>query len=102
MLTSFKLSPAHILFLSDNVKEVDAAVAAGMQSIMVDRPGNAPLSDADTNRLQVVNSLEQVDLTQPSESNKQSSLPDESGRRQSSRLKDRRTSASISAKSKID
>ncbi|KAI5806511.1 acireductone synthase-like protein [Peziza echinospora] len=32
------------LFLSDNVREVEAAKAAGMQSIVVNRPGNAPLS----------------------------------------------------------
>lgn len=31
------------LFLSDNIKEVDAARAAGMQSYPVVRPGNAPL-----------------------------------------------------------
>lgn len=31
------------LFLSDNIKEVEAARAAGMQSYAVVRPGNAPL-----------------------------------------------------------
>lgn len=31
------------LFLSDNIKEVDAAIAAGMQSYPVVRPGNAAL-----------------------------------------------------------
>jgi len=30
------------LFLSDNIKEVEAATAAGMQSFVVHRPGNAP------------------------------------------------------------
>ncbi|KAI9897577.1 hypothetical protein N3K66_007433 [Trichothecium roseum] len=35
--------PARWLFLSDNIKEVDAARAAGMQSVPVIRPGNAPL-----------------------------------------------------------
>ncbi|KKA27148.1 hypothetical protein TD95_000378 [Thielaviopsis punctulata] len=33
------------LFLSDNLKEVEAARAAGMQSLPVLRPGNAPLPD---------------------------------------------------------
>jgi enolase-phosphatase E1 len=33
------------LFVSDNVKEVEAAKQAGMQSFVVERPGNAPLSD---------------------------------------------------------
>ncbi|TGJ83562.1 hypothetical protein E0Z10_g5216 [Xylaria hypoxylon] len=31
------------LFLSDNAKEVDAAIAAGMQSMVVQRPGNPEL-----------------------------------------------------------
>jgi len=35
--------PSSWLFLSDNVKEVEAAKAAGMQSFIVQRPGNAPL-----------------------------------------------------------
>lgn len=33
------------LFLSDNVKEVEAAKQAGMQSYIVERPGNAELSE---------------------------------------------------------
>ncbi|KAJ3499636.1 hypothetical protein NLG97_g196 [Lecanicillium saksenae] len=36
-------NPSRWLFLSDNIKEVDAARAAGMQSYPVVRPGNAPL-----------------------------------------------------------
>lgn len=35
--------PARWLFLSDNIKEVDAAIAAGMKSYPVVRPGNALL-----------------------------------------------------------
>lgn len=35
------------LFLSDNVKEVVAAKQAGMQSFIISREGNAPLSDQD-------------------------------------------------------
>lgn len=31
------------LFLSDNIKEVEAAIAAGMRSVPVVRPGNSPL-----------------------------------------------------------
>ncbi|KAI6868981.1 2,3-diketo-5-methylthio-1-phosphopentane phosphatase [Hortaea werneckii] len=42
------------LFLTDNVKEVDAAAAAGIQTILVDRPGNAVLDDSDRQRLQIV------------------------------------------------
>jgi enolase-phosphatase E1 len=38
----FSLSPAEILFLSDIAAELDAARAAGMQTALVTRPGNAP------------------------------------------------------------
>jgi len=49
-----------ILFLSDNTKEVDAAINAGMSSLVVDRPGNAALSDADKQRFTVIPSFDQV------------------------------------------
>lgn len=42
----YESKQSSVLFLSDNVKEVDAAIQAGMNSIVVDRPGNAPLSEA--------------------------------------------------------
>lgn len=45
------------LFLSDNVKEVVAAKQAGMQSLIVDRPGNAPLSTQDREENTVITSL---------------------------------------------
>jgi enolase-phosphatase E1 len=38
----FGLPPADVLFLSDVVAELDAARAAGMQTALVIRPGNAP------------------------------------------------------------
>lgn len=37
--------PSEFLFLSDNVKEVEAAKKAGMQSVVVQREGNNPLPD---------------------------------------------------------
>ncbi|KAK0646189.1 acireductone synthase-like protein [Cercophora newfieldiana] len=46
-------APNEWLFLSDNVKEVEAAKAAGMQSFIVERPGNAELSD-DARKLHTV------------------------------------------------
>lgn len=52
-----------ILFLSDNVKEVQAALEAGMKSIVVDRPGNAPLSEEDKKTYQVVDSLYHISLS---------------------------------------
>ncbi|SMR46350.1 unnamed protein product [Zymoseptoria tritici ST99CH_1E4] len=60
---SLKFKPSTMLFLSDNVKEVDAAIEAGMQSILVDRPGNAAVSEADRSRLQVVTSLDEIEIT---------------------------------------
>lgn len=53
-------SPDSILFLSDNVKEVDAALAAGMKSILVDRPGNAEVFDHDRRRLTVVENFADI------------------------------------------
>ncbi|KAI1502304.1 HAD-like domain-containing protein [Biscogniauxia marginata] len=49
------------LFLSDNVKEVDAAKAAGMQSLVVQRPGNAALPDEVLSRLPVIETLDSLD-----------------------------------------
>ncbi|KAI1816184.1 enolase-phosphatase E1 [Poronia punctata] len=46
------------LFLSDNTKEVDAAIAAGMQSMVVQRPGNAELPDEVRKRLKVIESFD--------------------------------------------
>lgn len=50
------------LFLSDNVKEVDAAREAGMQAAVVVRPGNAPLTSEDISRNHTINSFEEVRL----------------------------------------
>ncbi|KAL1306494.1 hypothetical protein AAFC00_005189 [Neodothiora populina] len=52
-----------ILFLSDNVKEVKAATEAGMKAIVVDRPGNAPLSEEDRKTYKVVDSLYDISLS---------------------------------------
>lgn len=51
---------AQWLFLSDNVLEVAAAVEAGMQSAVVKREGNAPLTAEDEARYTVVTSFEAV------------------------------------------
>ena len=58
------MQPDEILFLSDNVKEIDAALEAGMAAILVDRPGNAPVSNSDRSRLDMVESLAEVDLAE--------------------------------------
>ncbi|KAK4223708.1 enolase-phosphatase E1 [Podospora fimiseda] len=48
------------LFLSDNVKEVEAAKQAGLQSIIVERPGNAELSEEARAKHRVVTSFDQI------------------------------------------
>lgn len=49
---------AQVTFYSDNVGEVEAARAAGMQGRVVERPGNAPLSPEDRARHQCITRLE--------------------------------------------
>jgi enolase-phosphatase E1 len=49
------------LFLSDNVAEVNAAREAGMQSFVVVREGNAPLSEEDRQGHVLVTSFEEVE-----------------------------------------
>lgn len=48
------------LFLSDNVREVEAAKEAGMQSFVVERPGNAELSEEARNRHRVIRSFDEL------------------------------------------
>ncbi|KAF2157404.1 2,3-diketo-5-methylthio-1-phosphopentane phosphatase [Myriangium duriaei CBS 260.36] len=55
-------APKDILFLSDNVKEVRAADEAGMSALVVDRPGNAPLTDANQDEFNVVTSLAHIKI----------------------------------------
>ncbi|CUM52154.1 unnamed protein product [Debaryomyces tyrocola] len=50
----YESKQSSVLFLSDNVKEVDAAIQAGMNSLVVDRPGNAPLSEADKKSFSII------------------------------------------------
>ncbi|KAH6627880.1 HAD-like domain-containing protein [Chaetomium tenue] len=48
------------LFLSDNVREVEAAREAGMRACVVQRPGNAELPEDVRGRLEVVESFEEL------------------------------------------
>ncbi|KAE9972616.1 hypothetical protein EG327_009442 [Venturia inaequalis] len=56
------LKVEEILFLSDNVKEIQAAKEAGMQALLVDRPGNAPLTEDDLKTHTLVQSLDEVEI----------------------------------------
>ncbi len=49
------------LFLSDNVKEVEAAKKAGMQSYVVHRPGNAALSSEARKEHKVIETFDEVE-----------------------------------------
>ncbi|KAF2250572.1 2,3-diketo-5-methylthio-1-phosphopentane phosphatase [Trematosphaeria pertusa] len=48
---------AEVTFLTDNVKEAEAATDAGVLTILVDRPGNAPLSQESRARFPVIQKL---------------------------------------------
>ncbi|KAK3357474.1 enolase-phosphatase E1 [Lasiosphaeria hispida] len=48
------------LFLSDNGKEVEAAKQAGMQSFIVDRPGNAELSGEARRQHKVIRTFDEL------------------------------------------
>ncbi|KAK0308240.1 enolase-phosphatase E1 [Friedmanniomyces endolithicus] len=56
--------PARTLFLTDNVREYDAAASAGLRVILLDRPGDAPVSAADRARMDVVQSFYDIDLAE--------------------------------------
>lgn len=47
ILASIGTDPSKVLFLSDNVQEISAAKQAQMNAIIVDRPGNNPLTKED-------------------------------------------------------
>lgn len=54
---SLSMPAAHVLFVSDMLPELDAARAAGMQTVMSVRPGNAPQPPHDH---RVVRSFEEI------------------------------------------
>ncbi|KAF2854982.1 2,3-diketo-5-methylthio-1-phosphopentane phosphatase [Plenodomus tracheiphilus IPT5] len=50
-------SVSKVTFLTDNVKEAEAATKANVYAIVVDRPGNAPLSDDSKATYPIIQSL---------------------------------------------
>ncbi|KAF9572857.1 hypothetical protein EC968_009341 [Mortierella alpina] len=58
--TDIGVNPERALFLSDNIHEVNAAKKAGLQAVVVDRPGNDPLSDKDRDSNIVVKSFSDI------------------------------------------
>jgi 2,3-diketo-5-methylthio-1-phosphopentane phosphatase len=56
--TAMKVEPGDVLFLSDVVRELDAAREAGCQTRLAVREGNAPVSDAHGHR--IIDSFDQL------------------------------------------
>jgi hypothetical protein len=54
--------PSEILFLSDNVDELGAAVDARMDAILIERPGNALNSRHDKENFGAIDSFEKIYL----------------------------------------
>ncbi|CAK9435449.1 uncharacterized protein LODBEIA_P01760 [Lodderomyces beijingensis] len=54
--------PKSVLFLSDNLKEVEAAIEAGVNSYIVVRQGNAPISQSHLSKHKVIETLAGLDL----------------------------------------
>jgi len=51
-----------LLFLSDNVAEVKAAIEAGMNSVIVVRPGNVELSEEDKKNYKVIHNFDELQI----------------------------------------
>ena len=58
----YESKQSSVLFLSDNVKEVDAAIQAGMNSLVVDRPGNAPLNETDKKSFSIIETFKELEV----------------------------------------
>ncbi|KAI8142444.1 2,3-diketo-5-methylthio-1-phosphopentane phosphatase [Fennellomyces sp. T-0311] len=52
-------NPSRILFVSDNIKEIQAAKQAGYQVVISERPGNAPLGP-ESKEFKIITSFEQL------------------------------------------
>lgn len=59
--------PQDVLFLTDVPKEAYAAKEAGLQVVLVTRPGNADLSDTDKQTFDVIHSFEQLVTSEKSD-----------------------------------
>lgn len=57
----FGLPPASIVFFSDVAEELEAARAAGMQTVLVERPGNAPVPSSAT--FPRIRGFQEIELT---------------------------------------
>ena len=60
-----QLQANEILFLSDSVQEIQAAIWAGMKAVVVDRPGNAPLETEYERSFPIMQALDGVGSAKP-------------------------------------
>ena len=60
--SKLKLKPCQILFLTDNVKEYKASKESGMHVLLLNRPGNVPVSENEIQEfnLEIVNDFHQI------------------------------------------
>ncbi|XP_028166163.1 claspin-like [Ostrinia furnacalis] len=65
-----------ILFLTDIVKEAEAARASGLQTALVSREGNAPLPAAASEAFAVIHSLEQLAASKKRKPDSQDEVPE--------------------------
>lgn len=56
----YEKNPESVLFLSDNIHEIRASSEALIESVVVVRPGNAPLSDKDVYK--TINSFDELSI----------------------------------------
>lgn len=57
-----ELEPKDLLFFSDNIHEVKAAEEAGLRSIIVEKPGNKPIPEAEKSGLTTIKSFDEIDF----------------------------------------
>lgn len=72
-----QLLPTEILFLSDNVFELEAAVDARMDAILIERPGNTPVCRHDKKNFGAVDTFDLISLAKLPQRDKAERVPPE-------------------------
>ncbi|XP_037903129.1 enolase-phosphatase E1 [Hermetia illucens] len=65
ILNEIKCNGSDVVFFTDIPKEAYAAKAAGIRAILLDRPGNAPLSQEDRAVFKVIKTFDEVNIKLP-------------------------------------
>jgi enolase-phosphatase E1 len=58
---ALNVEPSELLFVTDNIKEAEAATSVGVRCVLSVRPGTAPLPADAADRFPVITSFEQLD-----------------------------------------